>query len=86
MGLKMTEQELEKIEQFQKESRAYKSNPKKVEQHLKLEDYFYDNMNKFDRNEAIMRAYHDGFMQSEIAKFLGLSGAGVSKILKKVKS
>ncbi len=31
--------------------------------------------------------YHweDGFMQSEIAKFLELSDAGVSKILKKLK-
>lgn len=86
MGLKITEQELEKIEQFQKESRAYKSNPKKVEQHLKLEDYFCDNMSKSDRNEAILKAYQDGFMQSEIAEFLELSGAGVSKILKKVKN
>ena len=59
---------------------------KKLEQHLKLEDYFCDNMSKQTRNEAIMRAYLDGFMQSEIAKFLGLSGAVVSKILKKIKS
>ncbi len=85
IGIKMSEQEFKKIEQFQKETIAYKSNPKKIEQRLKLEDYFNDKMSKKERNEAILKAYQDGFMQSEIARFLKLSGAGVSKILKKLK-
>ncbi len=42
-------------------------------------------MTKLDRNKAILKAWKDGFMQSEIAKFLELSDAGVSKILKKLK-
>ena len=42
-------------------------------------------MSKSDRNKAVLKAYHDGFMQSEIAKFLNLTGAGVSKILKKLR-
>jgi len=41
-------------------------------------------MSKLDRNDTILKAYQDGFMQSEIAKYLGLTGAGVSKILKKL--
>jgi DNA-directed RNA polymerase specialized sigma subunit len=42
-------------------------------------------ISKLDRNKAILKAWQDGFMQSEIAKFLELSDAGVSKILKKLK-
>ena len=63
----------------------HKSNPKKVKQNLKLEDYFKKEMSKTERNEAILKAYQDGFMQSEIAKYLELTGAGVSKILKKLR-
>jgi len=85
IGIEMSKQELEKIEQFQKDSTTFKSNPKKVEQKLNLYDYFYDDMSKEDRNKAIFEAYHDGFMQSEIAKFLGITSAGVSKILKKLR-
>ena len=84
VGIKMSEAEFDKIERFQKDTITYKSNPKRVEKKLKLENYFDENMNKKDRNKAILKAYHDGFMQSEIAKFLGLTGAGVSKILKKL--
>ncbi len=85
VGIKMSEAEFDKIEQFQKDTITYKSNPKRVEKELKLEDYFDENMSKKNRNEAILKAYHDGFRQSEIAKFLGLTGAGVSKILKKLR-
>jgi DNA-binding MarR family transcriptional regulator len=42
-------------------------------------------MSRADRNDAILKAYHDGFMQSEIARYLKLTGAGVSKILKKLR-
>ncbi len=83
--IKMTQQEQEKISQFQKEATAYKTNPKKIQLKLKLEDYFKKEISKADRNEAILKAWQDGFMQSEIAKFLKLSDAGVSKILKKLK-
>ena len=84
VGIKMSTTEFEKIEQFQKDTIIYKSTPKRVEQKLKLEDYLKKEMSKKDRNEAILKAYQNGFMQSEIAKFLELSGAGVSKILKKL--
>ncbi len=85
IGLKISVEEFEKIEQFQKDSTTYKLNPKRVKQELKLEDYFRDKMLKVDRNDAILKAHKDGFMQSEIAKYLKLTGAGVSKILKKLR-
>ncbi len=85
LEINMTQKEQEQISRFQKEATAYKTNPKKVLKKLKLEDYFQKGMPKTERNEAILKAWQEGFMQSEIAKFLGLSDAGVSKILKKLK-
>ena len=85
VGIKMTEEEKEKISQFQKEASVYKTKPKMIQQKLKLKDYFKKDMSKLDRNKAILKAWQDGFMQSEIAKFLDLSDAGVSKILRKLK-
>ena len=85
VGIKMTEEEKEKISQFQKEASVYKTKPKMIQHKLKLKDYFKKDMSKLDRNRAILKAWQDGFMQSEIAKFLDLSDAGVSKILRKLK-
>lgn len=86
LDINMTEEEEEKISLFQKEATAYKTNLKKIGQKLKLATYFKKDMSKSERNEAILRAWQDGFMQSEIARFLGLSDAGgVSKVLKKLK-
>ena len=81
----MSKTEFEKIEQFQKDIITYKSNPKKVKQNLKLKDYFKKEMSKAERNEAILKAWQDGFMQSEIAKYLEFVGAEVSKVLKKLR-
>jgi putative transposase len=85
LEIEMTQEEQEKISRFQKEATAYKTHPKKIQQKLKLDDYFKKEMSKTERNEAMLKAWQDGFMQSEIAKFLELSDAGVSKILKKLK-
>ena len=85
LEITMTQQEEEKISQFQKEATSFKTNPKKIKHKLKLEDYFKKEMSKVERNEAILQAWQDGFMQSEIAKCLELSDAGISKILRKLK-
>ena len=42
-------------------------------------------MTKEKRNKAIQRAVKDGFTQNEVARFLGLTNAAISKILKKLK-
>lgn len=47
-----------------------------------LENYFLHVITKVQRNEAIYKAYEDGYSKSAIAKNLSLSVAGVSKILK----
>jgi len=48
----------------------------------KLDDYFLHVTNKSERNEAIKKAYEDGYSKSELARKVILSVAGVSKILK----
>jgi len=85
LDIDMTPDELEKIERFQKESITYKKNPNKIVQKLKLKNYFSQDQSKKDRNEQILKATKDGFTQSEIARFLGLSDSAVSRILKKSK-
>ncbi len=85
VGIKMSEDDFAKVEEFQKKATAYKSNPKKIKENLDIKTYFKDDTNKQTRNEAIMRAYHDGFTQSEIGRYLGLSWGGVGKIVKKLK-
>ncbi len=85
LDIKMTEEEFEKIEQFQKESTAYKREPKKFIQKLELKDYFKKDLSKTKRDIQIQKATKDGFTQSEVARFLGLSVSGVSRILKKLR-
>jgi DNA-binding NarL/FixJ family response regulator len=56
--------------------------------HVKKEtlDSYFENANtKPKRNEAILNAFENDYSRSDIARHLGLSVAGVSKILKKLK-
>ena len=85
LNLELSDEEQDSIKTFQKEAIRYKSLSKKVQQKLKLKDYFSKKMSKDKRNEAIQKAIQDGFMQSEIAKHLGLTCSAVSKIVKKLK-
>lgn len=48
----------------------------------RLENYFLHVKSKSERNEAIKKAYEDGYSKSEVARNCSLSVAGVSKILK----
>ena len=47
-----------------------------------LAHYFLHVKTKQERNEAIQKAYENGYSKSEVARNLSLSVAGVSKILK----
>jgi len=47
-----------------------------------LENYFLHVKSKQERNEAIKKAYEDGYSKSDVARNCSLSVAGVSKILK----
>lgn len=50
-----------------------------------LANYFLHVKNKVQRNEAIKKAYEDGYSKTDVARNLSLSVSGVSKILKSEK-
>jgi REP element-mobilizing transposase RayT len=50
-----------------------------------IESYFDPSMDKARRNQAIYEAYRDGHTQRSISKFIGLTDAAVSIIIKKFK-
>ncbi len=82
LGLPMSTAERESIDAFHQT--RYKSEEGQI-QHLHLElldNYFLHVKTKLQRNEAIKKAFEDGYSKSEVARKLTLSVAGVSKILK----
>lgn len=73
------------IEEFHKIRYKHKEGEIAPLHHEIVENYFLHVKNKAQRNEAIQRAYEDGYSKSAIARNLSLSVAGVSKILKSKK-
>ncbi|MBN1839861.1 MAG: transposase [Campylobacterales bacterium] len=82
LNIPLNETEVERIEAF------HRTRYKQVEGqitplHVKeLTEYFLHVKEKAERNIAINNAYADRYTKSEISRFLHLSVAGVSKILK----
>ena len=81
----LDDKEVKKINEFQKRANRYKNSSKKAIQKLNLEEYFEDNLSKKERNEQILKVLKDDFTGSEIARYLGLSPSGISRIVKKSK-
>jgi DNA-directed RNA polymerase specialized sigma subunit len=52
--------------------------------HKSLEEHFDLILGKKERNQKIYEAYLDGYTQTQIAKFLNISQATVSNIIKKL--
>jgi len=75
-------EEEENIDQLQKTK--YKFNNKKIarERSEPLKNLFSYVKNKDERNQKIIEAFNDGYMQSEIAEFLNISNSTISKIIK----
>jgi len=49
---------------------------------LELAEHFDNCISKIERNKRILNAFSDGYKQSEIARHIGLTNAGVSYIIK----
>jgi len=75
----LTGDEIKKLDIFQ--STKYKYDNKDVVRlkQYSLEEHFLDSKNIAERNKSISRAITDGYKQSEIADYLGLSRTTVSK-------
>ena len=85
LDMVLDDKEVKKINEFQKRANRYKNSSQKAIQKLNLEEYFKDNLSKQQRNEQILKALKDGFTGSEVARYLGLSPSGISRIVKKSK-
>ncbi|HHC11196.1 MAG TPA: transposase [Campylobacterales bacterium] len=75
----LSSDEIKKLDIFQKTK--YKYNNKKVIRlkQYSLEEHFLDTKNITERNKSIRNAIADGYKQSEIADYLGLSRTTISK-------
>ena len=68
-------------------TKRYKQEDKKIVEVIQtpLEELFSSTCNKEERNKNILKAFEEGHSKSAIARKIGLSVAGVSKIIKKLK-
>ncbi len=73
--LKDVIEELQKVVRFEKR--------KQTKKHKSLKEHFENILGKIQRDEKIYEAYLDGYTQNQIAKFLGVSQATISNIIKK---
>ncbi|MCR1811059.1 transposase [Sulfurospirillum sp. hDNRA2] len=82
LAIPLSDNERSSIERFHR-TRYKKEDDAIVALHVKeLAMHFAYATHKTERNDAIKKAYADGYSKSEIARYLILSVAGVSKILK----
>jgi REP element-mobilizing transposase RayT len=81
----LSKTELSNIEKLEKTKyKVVESNQVMIKQ-ISLNKLFDYEQTREERNENIKKAYEDGYTKSEIARKIGFSVAGVSKILKKLK-
>lgn len=77
----LSDVELEALEGYQSARLKQKDSEVKVKIQLSLHVFFPDNMSHQQRNYLIYKAFHDGYKQSQIARYLGLSTVAVSRIV-----
>jgi len=85
LKIPLNEAELENLEKFKKKKFKFENKEAVEVVKIQLNEFFIDISSKEKRNLAIQKAYVNDYTKSEIARELGLSIAGVSKILKKCK-
>lgn len=77
----LDEKELKKIDEFLSKKLDIEDDVVVVKEKKDLKYYF----DRYNTEKAVLKAVKDGYTQSSIAKFLNLSNAAVSKILKTYK-
>lgn len=82
LNIPFSQNEQENIEAFHKLRYKYEEDQIAHLHHEELPFYFLHVKDKIERNDAIKKAYEDGYSKSEIARNCSLSVPGVSKILK----
>ena len=85
LNMALSKDELEILEIEKSKKIIQKEYKIRQERSISLQEYFNNIITKDDRNKAILKALDDGYRQSEIAKYLNISCATVSKIFRSVK-
>lgn len=80
-GSKIIEKEKENLEEFYNAKFDMQGNIINQRVTLPLNKYF-NKVPSEDRNKTILKAIHNGYKQSEVAKYLNLSDASLTKIVK----
>ncbi len=81
----LSEDEL-KILEIEKSKKIIQEEYKfRQERSITIQEYFDNITTKEDRNRAILKALDDGYRQAQIAQYLNISSATVSKIFRSVK-
>jgi len=80
---KLSDGDYESFDKFQKTT--YKEENDKIVRlkQKSLDEHFGDYLDLKERNQTIFKAIKDGYKQSEIGRYLGLSSAGVSYVVNK---
>ena len=81
----LSEDELKILEIEKNKKIIQKEYQFRQEKTITLQEYFDNIITKEDRNRAILKALDDGYRQIEIAKYLNLSSATISKVFRAVK-
>jgi DNA-binding NarL/FixJ family response regulator len=81
----LSEDELKILEIEKNKKIIQKKYQFRQERTITLQEYFDNIITKEDRNRAILKALDDGYRQIEIAKYLNISSATISKVFRAVK-
>ncbi len=83
LNIEFTNKDLERLNQFQKESISIDNNGYFKTKSKTLDEHFKNVNDIKDRDKRVVEALKDGYKQIEIAKFLNLSATAISKIKRK---
>ena len=81
----LSKKEQKELETEQKKKIIQEEHEFRQTKELTLKEHFRDTKELGRRNSAIMTALNDGYTQGEVARYLGLSPAMVSKVFRKIK-
>ena len=81
----LSKKEQHALEAEQKKPIIQEEHTFKQRKEIALKEHFKDTEDVTSRNNAILKALDDGYTQGEVARYLGLSTAMISKVYRGVK-
>jgi len=85
LSVKFTRKDLQQLKDEQKKIIIKKDNQITKEKSKSLKEHFKNKKDLLQRNQDVINAIEDGYKQSEIARYLKISPAMISKIFRGVK-